>query len=245
MSRFETIVTYHEATKHHFKRYARSAGYMDWHNQPNPFRGYEGAEQIPLPFCDPDADIAYGALYSTADGPAESLTLFSLGAFCELSLGLSAWKQAGTSRWSLRINPSSGNLHPTEGYLLLPDLKRLAAGLFHYAPITHSLERRIRLPEAAGLPLQAHFGPGFGVALTSIFWRESWKYGERAYRYCNLDAGHALAALAFSASVLAFASATSARSLWNFITIAEVVMSTNKDAANAKGTLFRTTNFRN
>jgi nitroreductase len=39
------------------------------------------------------------------------------------------------------------------------------------------------------------------IALTSIFWRESWKYGERAFRYCNHDVGHALAALRFAANL--------------------------------------------
>jgi nitroreductase len=38
--------------------------------------------------------------------------------------------------------------------------------------------------------------------LTSIFWREAWKYGERAFRYCQHDVGHALAALSFSANLL-------------------------------------------
>jgi nitroreductase len=42
---------------------------------------------------------------------------------------------------------------------------------------------------------------GFMVALTSIFWRESWKYGERGFRYCNHDVGHALACLSFSANL--------------------------------------------
>ena len=37
------IISYHEATKHHYDRYARSPGYMDWQNQPNPFRSYVGA----------------------------------------------------------------------------------------------------------------------------------------------------------------------------------------------------------
>jgi nitroreductase len=47
-----------------------------------------------------------------------------------------------------------------------------------------------------------HFGKeGFLVGLTSIFWRESWKYGERAFRYCNHDVGHALACLSFSANL--------------------------------------------
>jgi nitroreductase len=43
---------------------------------------------------------------------------------------------------------------------------------------------------------------GFLVALTSIHWRESWKYGLRAYRYCQHDVGHALGALALAASSL-------------------------------------------
>ena len=41
----------------------------------------------------------------------------------------------------------------------------------------------------------------FLLALTSIFWRESWKYGERAFRYCNHDVGHALAGLSVSAGI--------------------------------------------
>jgi SagB-type dehydrogenase family enzyme len=173
---------------------------MDWDNQPNPFRLYEGAVQTPLPFGAQDPDLSYPQLYTPVQGQGVPLTLSVVGAFCELSLGLSAWKQAGTSRWSLRINPSSGNLHPTEGYLVLPELPELAAGVFHYAPIVHALEHRAQLDKAHWAAIQDHFGgPGFGVALTAIVWRESWKYGERAYRYCNLDAGHALAALAFAA----------------------------------------------
>ena len=33
----ETLL-YHEQTKHHFHRYARSLGFLDWANQLNPFR---------------------------------------------------------------------------------------------------------------------------------------------------------------------------------------------------------------
>ncbi len=42
----------------------------------------------------------------------------------------------------------------------------------------------------------------FFVGLTTIHWREAWKYGERAYRYCQHDAGHAIAALRISAAIL-------------------------------------------
>jgi len=42
----------------------------------------------------------------------------------------------------------------------------------------------------------------FIVGLSSISWREAWKYGERAFRYVNLDAGHALQSLVVSAKML-------------------------------------------
>ncbi|KAF3520307.1 hypothetical protein DY000_02059151 [Brassica cretica] len=42
----------------------------------------------------------------------------------------------------------------------------------------------------------------FLIGVSSIFWREAWKYGERAFRYCNHDVGHAIAALAVAAGEL-------------------------------------------
>ena len=40
------------------------------------------------------------------------------------------------------------------------------------------------------------------IGLTSILWRESWKYGERAFRYCQHDAGHAIGSVAVAAAGL-------------------------------------------
>ena len=54
--------------------------------------------------------------------PPRPLTAERLGLFLELSLGITAWKEFQGTRWSLRSNPSSGNLHPTEGYVVLPPL---------------------------------------------------------------------------------------------------------------------------
>ncbi|WP_455370953.1 hypothetical protein, partial [Petrachloros mirabilis] len=41
------IIRYHIRTKHHFNRYARSLGFLDWVNQPDPFRRFDGASLIP------------------------------------------------------------------------------------------------------------------------------------------------------------------------------------------------------
>jgi nitroreductase len=40
------------------------------------------------------------------------------------------------------------------------------------------------------------------VGLSSILWREAWKYGERAFRYCQHDVGHALGTIRFAAAAL-------------------------------------------
>jgi len=121
--------------------------------------------------------------------------LHSLGAVLELAFGISAWKSWGPSRWALRCNPSSGNLHPVEAYVLAAHLPGLADGVHHYDPENHVLEGRALRPDDACAAWLA-------IGLSSIMWREAWKYGERAFRYCQLDVGHAVGALAYAAALL-------------------------------------------
>jgi len=112
----QQIIRYHEETKHHYDRYARSAGSMDWDNQPNPFRFYEDTKSLGLPFLKKDPPALYADLYRRDNNLSRGFRIVNIAGFLELSLGLSAWKAAGESQWSLRINPSSGNLHPTEAH---------------------------------------------------------------------------------------------------------------------------------
>jgi nitroreductase len=63
------------------------------------------------------------------------------------------------------------------------------------------LERRSSLAEESGAAGLLPTG-GFLAGLTSIHWREAWKYGVRAFRYCQQDAGHAVAALRYAAAAL-------------------------------------------
>ena len=196
------IFEYHNATKHHYHRFAKSLGYMDWTNQPDPFRRFEGCSPVFLPLLEKDPDAAYSDLYLRGNNPERSFTLKNIAGFLELALGLSAWKGMPGSRWSLRINPSSGNLHPSEAHLILPSLDNTDPGVYHYNPFSHVLECRAVLSQKLLDRITSHFQtPGFLIGISSIFWRESWKYGERAFRYCNHDAGHALACLSFSANL--------------------------------------------
>ena len=213
---------YHEQTKHHFNRFARSLGYLDWATQPDPFRTFDGSPRVDLidvlreaekpgdPSCGTWRDTTYDALFGPAP-PAEPVApgLAAVSIFLRFSLGLSAWKQAGPSRWALRVNPSSGNLHPTEGYVLCgPGVAGAAPGVYHYAPDAHTLEERGRLDRAAWSDAFAGLPEGsFLAALTSIHWREAWKYGERAFRYCQHDVGHAAAAMRIAAAMMGWSCA--------------------------------------
>jgi len=193
------IIAYHDRTKHHPERYANGPGGLDWANQPDPFRRFNGAPAFRLSLAGPDHTPPAATLFGGLTVMSQPLTLERVSLYFELSLGLSARKEIATSSWYLRMNPSSGNLHPTEAYAILPGLPGLpdGAGVYHYAPLHHELEQRAGWPE--GVKPDA---AGFHVGLTSITWREAWKYGERAFRYCQHDVGHALGALRFAAAAL-------------------------------------------
>ena len=204
----DRVIRYHVQTKHHFNRYARALGYLDWANQPDPFRRFEGAPLISLPLLTPEEDPVsppYDAIYQPGMVPCQPVTVRTLSRFFEFALALSAWKKAGESEWPLRSNPSSGNLHPTEGYVVMPQIEGLDLnpGLYHYAPKEHGLELRAEFPAEQLARLLAPFPSGaFLFGLTSVHWREAWKYGERAFRYCNHDVGHAIGSARFAAATL-------------------------------------------
>ena len=143
------VWSFHDRTKHHLDRFARGPGGLDWANQPDPFRRFTGAPLFRLPLADSDGTPSAAALFGVGALPPRSLTLQSLAAFFELSLGLSARKEIPGSSWYLRMNPSSGNLHPTEGYAVLPSLEGLPGGpgVYHYAPLHHALEQRAHRPQ--------------------------------------------------------------------------------------------------
>ena len=204
----EAVMRYHQETKHHFSRYARAPGSMDWANQPDPFRRYAGSPLIRLPVLNPDdapCSPLYEDLYRPGAIASAPVSVRALSRFLEYALAISAWKQAGEVRWALRSNPSSGNLHPTEGYLLIGEVPGLSPfpGLFHYAAKEHALELRAELPRESLASLLQGFPPGaFLLGFASVNWRETWKYGERAFRYCQHDVGHAIGSARVAARTL-------------------------------------------
>ena len=193
----DQVKAYHLRTQHQLQRFAAGPDTLDWDAQPDPFRQWPGAPEWPLPLVADTFTPTWQDLFTPGKISPQPLTLRSVAALLELCLGLTAWKQFGPDRWALRANPSSGNLHPTEGYVRTQGVQGLGDGLYHYAPREHALLCRAEVPRQEDVA-----PPRLWVGLSSIQWREAWKYGERAFRYCELDIGHALGALRYAAAVL-------------------------------------------
>lgn len=195
MKNTTAALTYHERTKHRPSRYAASLGYMDWETQPDPFRHYPQARKIPL--LHSDVTPPYHLLFGSEPLPKAPLCIESLSMLLRYSLGLAAIKRHGSSEWALRCNASSGNLHPSECYIIAPPIEGVSEHptLSHYTSDRHELE----VLHSYNVPVIEN---GFLLVLSSVIWREMWKYGERCWRYCQLDAGHAYGAIKTAATML-------------------------------------------
>ncbi len=201
----QPVLDYHQVTKHSFHHYAPGPGYMDWATQPNPFRRFAGAPFQPLQKIPPTDEPLYDEAFVPGRIPTVAVNQLSISQLFYDSLAISAWKSTGESSWALRVNPSSGNLHPTEGYLICGPIENLCTSpiVGHYAPKEHGLEIRTQFSLELWQSLSARFPENvFFIGLTSIHWREAWKYGKRAFRYCQHDAGHAIGAIAIGAAAM-------------------------------------------
>jgi SagB-type dehydrogenase family enzyme len=197
MDPVRVILDYHDRSKHHLRRYAAGPGYLDWAHQPDPFRSYRDAPRFDLALAADGLATGFSAVRVGRLPVPAAVTRDSISILFELSLAISAWKSLRGTSWALRCNPSSGNLHPTEGYLIAPDVPGLGGGVYHYLTRDHVLEQRARWNVPA--PTLTH---GVVIGIASIYWREAWKYGMRAFRYCHHDCGHAIAAVSYAAASL-------------------------------------------
>src|SRR5450631_635498 len=138
---------YHESTKHSVESLRRAPHVLDWANMPDPFRHYESVPVLDLP-ADPSApetpaiDVLGGVSGATS---ARDGTAF-LSQLLFYSAAISASKRVPSTgfRYALRVNPSSGNLHPTEFHFVTRGLKGWPDGLYHYDPSRHVAEQRGR-----------------------------------------------------------------------------------------------------
>lgn len=195
-------------TKHRRERLVGRA--MDWERKPETYKEYPERPRIALP--EPKRPVmSLGELLRAR----RSVRRFSDQPLSLGDLSYLLWACDGITRrernFEFRTAPSAGGLYPVETYVAVNDVSGLAPGIYHYSVKDHALEliRKGHLgEEVARAALDQGMCASAPVVLfwTAMFERSRWKYGERAYRYVYLDAGHVAQNLALAAVSLGLGS---------------------------------------
>lgn len=179
--------------------------------EPELYREYPDAPRVELP---KPRELAEAPLHelllrrrSVRDFAATELTLGQVG--CLL------WASGGVQRrehgYEFRTAPSAGALYPIETYVVANRVAGLASGVYHYSVRRHRLEELRRgdcgdALAAAALGQEMCADAAVTFIWTAVFQRSRAKYGQRAYRYVYLDAGHVAQNLALAAVALGLGS---------------------------------------
>ena len=167
-----------------YSRHSTGGGGMDWANKPEPYLYYPGAEMVSLPreLVLPKVEGVKVLQGGLARIP-QPLDLTALSALLFMAYGFTDQVDYGTEIFLYRSAPSAGALYPVDVYLSAQGIEGLEDGLYYYSLTDFGLARLRSGPPPAGVPAPA-------LILSARYFRSSWKYKDRAFRYCLLDAGH-------------------------------------------------------
>jgi SagB-type dehydrogenase family enzyme len=177
---------------------------LDWGGKPDLYKEYPQAEKIELPAFEPARAMSLNKTLKQR----KSIRDFQAKPISKGQLAYLLWASTGIQRveegYEFRTAPSAGALYPIETYVLINNVKVLEPGVYHYAIRAHQLEqlqqRDLRQQIASAALGQGMCATAAVVFIFSaVFERCKWKYGQRAYRYIYLDAGHIAENLALAA----------------------------------------------
>src|SRR5215469_16480209 len=198
---------FHEITKHSYTSVRSSTHFLDWNNKPLPYKIYPDAPAIGLTrdFCLSRAPALRAIVHEPSVRSSSKISLENLARLLFAAGGLTRKVQSGGLEYFFRAAASAGALYPIEIYLAAGEVEGLEPGLYHFSPADLKLRvlRRGDWREFITncIPTRPELRYPRAIALfTSIFWRSTWKYQARGYRYCFWDAGMILANLAAAAS---------------------------------------------
>jgi SagB-type dehydrogenase family enzyme len=205
----EAAWAYHDATKHSSISIRTNSHFMDWSNQPLPFKIYPTLKPTCLPGDMRQTGIA--ALSAIAETlPAQSNACPDLEAVAQLlylSAGITRKRSYSGGEIYFRAAACTGALYEVELYLVCGNLAGLEAGVYHFAPAEFGLRRlragdyrRVLLEATGGEPAIAH--APLTIVCTCTYWRNAWKYQARTYRHFGWDNGTLLANLLAVATAL-------------------------------------------
>jgi SagB-type dehydrogenase family enzyme len=189
-----SALRYHDATKHSELSLRMSGHYLDWDNKPSPFKAYKNLTSKPLPhdFPFPREESLKAVKSQASSDAAESVNLQNLTEILFFSGGLTRKMKIGGETHYMRAASATGALYPIEFYIVTPGIPGLDPGVYHFNPLDFSL---VQLREGDYSSELANATGGatayspLTIALTSLAWRNSWKYEARSYRHWFWDAG--------------------------------------------------------
>ena len=194
---------YHNATKHSSESIRTNRHYLDWENQPIPFKIYSELESIPLPQQLSSSGTTALEAISSLEAPTKDQVVPSIQALAEilyLSAGITKRRSYPGGEILFRAAACTGALYHIDLYLVCGDLPGLKAGVYHFGPQDFAL-RRLRdgdyrdvIVQATGREPAITNAPAI-IVCASTYWRNAWKYQSRAYRHCYWDTGTILANL--------------------------------------------------
>src|ERR1700693_2552588 len=209
----ETAWNYHEATKHSYTSVRTNPHFLDFGNQPLPFKIYPALEPSRMPAEVRQTGVA--ALSAIAAGiPAQTNTAPDLEAVAQLlylSAGITRQRKYSGGEIYFRAAACTGALYEVELYLVCGDVcgevPNLGAGVYHFAPAEFGLRqlragdyRSVLVEASGGEPAIAH--APLTIVCTCTYWRNAWKYQARTYRHFGWDNGTLLANLLAVATAL-------------------------------------------
>ncbi|MGH9603106.1 MAG: SagB/ThcOx family dehydrogenase [Terriglobales bacterium] len=192
---------YHNNTKHSQWSVRNNAHFLDWANQPLPFKIYPELAPIPLPREAPQTGVAaLSAITGSAVAGSAALDLKTLSLLLYFSAGITRQRKYPGGELYFRAAACTGALYEIELYVVCGDLPDLEAGVYHFGPADFAL-RRLRSGDWRGWLAHASGGePAEAQAPVTIvcsgtYWRNAWKYQARTYRHFGWDNGTLLANL--------------------------------------------------
>lgn len=190
---------YHERTKHSPVSIRSGPHYLDWDNQPHPFKVYESLESLPLEEHMASSGVpALEAISRSVPEGEREVTRQELGELLFLCAGVTRRRRYFGGEMLFRAAACTGALYHIDVYVVAGPLPDLDAGVYHFAPERFALtplrtgDHRGVLVDASGGEPSVARAPAV-LVFASTFWRNSWKYRDRAYRHCFWDGGTILA----------------------------------------------------
>jgi SagB-type dehydrogenase family enzyme len=204
----EAAWAYHDATKHSYQSIRAKPHYLDWDNQPLPFKIHSNLPAIPLPQNLTSSGIPAFSAISTIASPATSQVRLNLQTLAEIlyfSAGITRRRNYAGGEMLFRAAACTGALYHIDLYLICGDVDGLDAGVYHFSPQDFSLRQLRQGDYHSALVKASGEEPAISkascvIVSASTFWRNAWKYQARAYRHCYWDNGTILANLLAAAA---------------------------------------------